>query len=687
MPRDIPVGNGSVLVAFDRDYQVRDVYYPHVGKENQAGCEPCRFGVWADGQFSWMGSEWQKILTYRENTLVTSVTARNDRLGIELCCSDCVDYEEPVFIRQIRVKDLRGTSRDVRLFFHYDFNLYGNNQRDTVHFDPKTRAIIHYKDKRYCLVNVATHDRFGVEFYATGEKGAAGKEGTWKDAEDGWLAGNPAAHGSVDSTVAINLRLGPNGEQTCYQWVAFGTDYNEVKAYNTFVWETAPAELIRRTHNYWLLWATKEELNLAALPEDLRRVFVRNLLILRTQIDADGGVIAGSDSDANAWAHGPYSYVWPRVGALAALGLDAAGYPELSRGFYIFCAASQSEDGWLLPKYYPDGALADMVYPWVQNGNSVLPIEEDSTALVVHALWLHFERYRDLDFVEPLYRALVRQAGDFMAGYVDHETGLPRESYDFWHDRYGVHTYTACAVIAGLWSAAKFARVFGDDELARKYNTAADRMKDALPKFLYHNDLHRFARCGYRREQGYELDMTLDASLIGLFAGGTFPADDPRVVSTMDQLWDALWVKTDVGGVARFQGDTYFRVNDKLPGNPWTVSTLGLAHWLIARARSTDELDRAIPVLQWVARYALPSGVLPEQINPCTCEPISVSPATLSHGRFLHVMMLYLEALETLQPGTTHRRDVKQPMNVYTLPTVRQTEARHPAERVLAEVT
>ena len=687
MPRDIPVGNGSVLVTFDRDYQVRDVYYPHVGKENQAGREPCRFGVWADGQFSWMGPEWHKTLVYRENTLVTDVTLRNDRLGIELHCSDCVDFEEPIFVRQIRVKDLQGNARDVRLFFHYDLNLYENSERDTVFFDPKTRSLIHYKDKRYCLLNVATHDRFGVESYATGEKGMPGKEGTWKDAEDGSLGGNATARGSVDSTVGINLHLPAHGEQTCHQWVAFGTDYNEVKAYNTFVWEMSPAELIRRTHNYWLLWATKEELNLQALPEDLRRAFIRNLLILHTQIDADGGIIASSDSDARAWTRDLYTYVWPRVGAITALGLDAAGYPELSRSFFIFCAASQAEDGYLLPRYYPDGALGDMSDPWVRDGKNILPIEEDSTGLTIFALWTHFERYRDLDFVEPLYHTLVCGAGDFMASYVDPETGLPRESYDIWHEHYGVHTYTACSVIAGLWSAAKFARAFGDDELARKYNTVADRMRDALPRYLYHNDLHRFARTGYRNAQGYELDMTLDSNMIALFAGGVFSPDDPRLVSTMDQIWDALWVKTDVGGVARFQNDGYLRVSDKLPGNPWTLSTLALAHWLIARARSTDELDRAVPLMQWVARYALPSGVLPEQINPYTREPVSVSPATLSHGRFLHVMLLYLEKLEKLQPGRTFRRPATQPMNAYTMPTAVQTEVRPRAERVLAEVT
>jgi glucoamylase len=32
--RDLPIGNGSLLVTFDRNYQLRDIYYPRVGQEN-----------------------------------------------------------------------------------------------------------------------------------------------------------------------------------------------------------------------------------------------------------------------------------------------------------------------------------------------------------------------------------------------------------------------------------------------------------------------------------------------------------------------------------------------------------------------------------------------------------------------------------------------------------------------------
>ncbi len=45
--RDIPVGNGSLLVTFDDKYQIRDIYFPHVGQENHTEGFPFRFGFWA----------------------------------------------------------------------------------------------------------------------------------------------------------------------------------------------------------------------------------------------------------------------------------------------------------------------------------------------------------------------------------------------------------------------------------------------------------------------------------------------------------------------------------------------------------------------------------------------------------------------------------------------------------------
>ena len=33
MPKDLPISNGNLLLNFDADYRLRDIYFPHVGQE------------------------------------------------------------------------------------------------------------------------------------------------------------------------------------------------------------------------------------------------------------------------------------------------------------------------------------------------------------------------------------------------------------------------------------------------------------------------------------------------------------------------------------------------------------------------------------------------------------------------------------------------------------------------------
>ena len=168
MPRDIPIGNGSFLIAFDHDYLVRDIYFPHVGLENHSVGHPFRFGIWVDGQFSEMGPEWQKTMRYLENTLVTEVTAKNDRLQLELICHDAVDFHLNIYVKEIVVKNLANTPREVRLFFSHDFHISGSEVGDTANYDPRNQALIHYKGKRYFLMSCCDPTKCGLEHFACG---------------------------------------------------------------------------------------------------------------------------------------------------------------------------------------------------------------------------------------------------------------------------------------------------------------------------------------------------------------------------------------------------------------------------------------------------------------------------------------------------------------------------------------
>ncbi|MFC1678948.1 glycoside hydrolase family 15 protein [Elusimicrobiota bacterium] len=652
MPKDIPVGNGNLLLNFDLDYRIRDVFFPLIGQENHSLGGPFRFGVWADGNFSWMGPGWEKDLRYRHNSLVTEVFLKNEDLGLELRCRDAVDFDLNVYVKEIEVRDLSGKERQVRLFFSQDFHLYGNEIGDTVYFDPRTRSIIHYKANRYFLVNCSEGDKQGVESFACGDKHVPGKQETWQDAEDGELSGSPSAWGSADSTIGIRLNVSPGESATAFYWLAAGTRYHEVARLNEEVSKKTPAGLLKRTSDYWTAWVQKETRSFGDLPDSVVNIFNRSLLILRTQIDNRGAITAANDSDIVRFGGDTYSYMWGRDGAYVAAALAKAGYAEVCRRFFGFCAEVLTEEGYLFQHYNPDGSLASVWHPWLQNGKEVLPIQEDSTALVIWALWIHYQNSKDIEFIRPLYQKLIQKSADFLVAHRDPETLLPTPSYDLWEERYGTHSFTVAAVIAGLKAATNFARLFQDSSLAEKYDTAAQEVSEGLAKHLFHTGLRRYARSGYRKGPGYELDEVIDVSLLGIVTLGALPPKDPRMTETIEAVRRQLWLKTRIGGCARYQDDRYQRSKDcpeEVAGNPWFISTLWLGECLIARAENMGELHEAIPYLEWCSQNVLPSGVFAEQVHPVNGRPLSVSPLTWSHSAFVWTVLQYVEKFNLLK--------------------------------------
>jgi GH15 family glucan-1,4-alpha-glucosidase len=320
--------------------------------------------------------------------------------------------------------------------------------------------------------------------------------------------------------------------------------------------------------------------------------------------------------------------------------------------FFDFCARALSEEGYLYQHYNPDGSLASNWHPWLVDGKAVLPIQEDSTALILRALWIHFESSKDIEFIRPLYDKLIKKSADFLVTNRDPETKLPIPCYDLWEERFGVHSFTVAAIIAGLRAAGNFARLFQDASLAEKYDKVAEQMKEGLTEHMYHTGLKRYARSGYRKGKGYELDKVIDVSLLGLTILGALPPRDTRILETVEAIRQQLWLKTSVEGCARYQNDVYHRPNDSppdIPGNPWFISTLWLGEYFITRAESLRELREALPYLEWCGRNALPSGVLAEQVHPIDSSPLSVSPLTWSHSAFVWTVLHYIEKFNSLK--------------------------------------
>ena len=662
MPRDLAVGNGSMLVNFDHDYLIRDLYYPHVGLHNHVAGGKCHFGVWADGEFSWIkDSDWLRDLRYEKSTLVTDVRLRNDHIGLEMRCSDCVDFHRPVYIRKISIRNLRSAPRELRVFFHQDFSIYGDDIGDTAYFDPAPRSLIHYKRKLWFWVDVQTRFGSGWDAVAIGESSVRGLEGTWRDAENGELGGNLVSQGSIDSTGGVYLEIESDGSEEIYYWISAGHDYKDLRNHNDSLRERGAETLVNRTKHYWRYWVTGSKTGPADLDQRLTDLYHRSLLIVRTQIDNDGAIVAANDTDNLQFNRDVYSYMWPRDGALVADALGQAEFGNLTRQFYRFCARVIRDEGFMAHKYGPDGSEGSSWHPWATNaGEPQLPIQEDETALVLWSLGRQFNRDLNVEAIKPLYAELIKKAANFLCEFIDPETGLPLPSYDLWEERHGIHAWTVASVWAGLRAAAAFARGFGETKVEARYRAAANSMREAAERHLYDETEGRFLRRIIPNDSGgYEKDMVVDASLYGLFYFGMFSAGDPRIVATMTRIRDRLWVRTDVGGLARYENDYYHQVStdvDRVPGNPWFICTMWLAQWYVASAMKPSELAPARDLMNWVVDRALPSGTLAEQVDPYSNAPLSVSPLTWSHATYVALFREYLIKHRELTAGRRRER-------------------------------
>jgi len=591
-------------------------------------------------------------MAYENETLATQVVCHNEQLNLLLLCTDIVDFHENIFMRKITIRDtgrMSQKARDMRLFFSHDFHINGHEIGDTAYYEPERKVVFHYKGNRWFCINGACQAdsgfNYGIDQWSVGIKETGTKEGTWRDAEDGVLSLNPVAQGSVDSTIGLHAKIEPDKDTVVWYWIAVAENFEEVTRLNRLVRERTPLFFLDRTEHYWALWVKKSREDLPCLSDKLKQLYNRSLFILRAHVDNGGAIVAANDFDIINFARDTYSYMWGRDGAIAAYAFTKAGYTEVPRRFFTFCHSVITKEGYLLHKYNPDRSLASSWHGWYYERKKVLPVQEDETALVIWALWKYFEQFHEVEFVKPLYRGLIIRAGNWLSSYIDEGTGLPQPGWDLWEERYGVFSWTCGAVWAALQGAANFADAFGEHNIAAHYRSSASTIRSAVESNLWDSENGCYANGLIHGNGSPQMDTVPNSSVAGLWYFGLLPVDDPRVVSTMNHIHDRLWLSGYTGGMARYEHDNYQRAvdNKDIPGNPWFVTTLWLAQWHIASAKTEEMLWKASELLEWVASHALPSGVMAEQIHPLTNAPLSVSPLAWSHAALVCAVHEYYE--------------------------------------------
>lgn len=650
MPKSLSLGNGNILVLFDKYAQVHDFYFPNVGLEDHvAGSNVHKVGVWVENQFSWFdGGEWEINIDYGFETMASKIIAKCPRLELELEFVDLVYNEKNIFLRKVAVKNLAPRDREIKVFFNQQFYIYESSRGNTAYFEPVSQTIIHYKGRRVFVIGGRMGDQ-SFDDYSIGLQNIEGKEGTFKDAEDGYLAKNAIEHGPIDSVIGFTVSVSSQNIQTFSYWITAAEDIREALNLHYYVLEKNADHLFKTTQSYWRAWVNKYDFNFHGLDESIVRFFKKSLLIIRTHVDNRGAIIASGDSEMLKYGRDTYSYMWPRDGAFTALALDRAGYFDLSKKFFEFCNEIIGDEGFLLHKYRADKSLGSSWHPWIKNGKRELAIQEDETALVLVALWEHYRFTRDLEFIESIYNSFIKKAGEFLVRYRDPETKLPQSSYDLWEQKFGTSTYTAASVYGALIAAANFSKLLekGDDQA--RYFKAAQEVKEGICRDLYNSKNNFFYKQLIKQDNETIYDDTIDASsFYGLFKFAVLDIGDDRLNKAYKLIEDKLRCKTEIGGIARYLGDNYYQTGNDIAGNPWFVTTLWMSQYDISRAQNEADLEKVKQVLKWVVDHAFPSGILSEQINPYTGEHLSVAPLIWSQAEFVFTVIQYLEKLENL---------------------------------------
>jgi glucoamylase len=618
------------------------------------------------GEVSWLDDpKWECNLKYKHESLVTIISLKHDEFGLMINATDVVDFHEDLLVRRFDITNPKDERQEVRLIFHQDFHIAGSELGDTAFYEPQRKPVIHYKDANWFIVNGAVvvnkqdpqsirtqaenetpgYD-FGVHSWSCGLKEVRNLQGTWRDAEDGQLSGNAIANGPVDSTVSFTLNNLGNQTRTLYFWMAAASNFDRLAGINRIFRQRGPQSYLDRASAFWNLWLSRQVPDLEGLPGAVCEQYKISLMVIRTQVDHGGAIIAANDSDIYPYVNNSYSYQWPRDGAQVADALNHAGNLDLPREFFKFCANVITNQGYLLHKYNHDGTPASSWHPWYRAVLYDLPIQEDGSALVLWALWRHFHRHGDVYFIKPLYRGLICPIADFLVEFRDPESSLPLPSYGLWEERRGVLAWTAAAVWAGLMAGANFARDFGELPRVERYRRVADEIKHGVERKLWLVDHKRFAKMITQNDDGsLDKDATIDASISGLWQFGMYSSEHPKISSNMEQIRQRLWVRTPIGGLARNENDRYHQVSqdiNHIPGNPWFISTLWMAEWLTETAKTKADLAASQELLEWAVRNSLPSGILAEQLHPHTGEPLSVSPLTWSHAAYVTAVLGYL---------------------------------------------
>jgi GH15 family glucan-1,4-alpha-glucosidase len=640
MARPIVLSNGELHVGLNNFGLVHDFYFPYVGFENHSAGQDLRhkIGIWVDGAVSWFDEDngWSFNFSYPHDSLIGHTVAKNERIGIMVELDDCVDSKISAFMRNIHVINLQDRPRDIRLFMHQAFAIGDSRSNtDTGQYLPDSNAILHYRGRRAFIVS-GSHNDQPFDQYTIGLFGIENHEGTFRDADDGELSFSNVEHGRVDSTIRFQLNIDAHSSDRVSYWIAAGTSTREALFVHRQVSDDGLAERLSQTADWWGDWLKPARSAADKIAPEHKRLFLTSLMILKSQTDKRGAVIASTDTSMLNYSRDAYAYCWPRDGAYVLWPLIRLGFKDEPYRFFEFCKSVIHPNGHLMHKYRADGAQGSSWHPYIHGKIAAPPNQEDETALVLFVFAQYYQMHPDSSLLKEFYSSMVQPMANFMFEYVDDITGLPKPSYDLWEQTFMTTTYTTSVVYAALIAASELAEMANDPDNAVKWRSAADDIQMAAHKYLYNEERQVFYKGLNVIDDEIVKDSAIDCSAVfGAFMFGLFLPGSDEIRSSIKTTKEVFGINNGAKGLPRYENDDYRRMNSSITGNYWFITTMWLAQYYI----ESNEPAKAMEILDWVKSSALSTGMMSEQIDPISGTIISPAPLSWTHAEYITTLL------------------------------------------------
>ncbi|HLM25936.1 MAG TPA: glycoside hydrolase family 15 protein [Thermoleophilaceae bacterium] len=403
-------------------------------------------------------------------------------------------------------------------------------------------------------------------------------------------------------------------------------------AYDRLVW----------TAHHWQHWLDHGE-----FPDHPWRTYLqRSALTLKGLSYAPTGALVAAATTSLPESPGgernwDYRYTWIRDATFMLWGLYTLGFDWEANDFFYFIAdVAESEESQLQIMYGIDGEhdLPEETLDHLSGYDGAKPVrvgngahdqdQHDVWGAILDSFYLHTKSRDHLP--ERIWPILTKQVEAALDNWRDPDRGI-------WEVRGEPRHFTSSKLMC--WVAAdrgaRLAEVRGEQDLAERWQNAADEIKDDICENALDD---RGVFC-----QHYDTDA-LDASVLLMPLVRFMDPGDERIKKTVLAIADEL---SEDGMILRYRTE---ETDDGLSGEEGTFAICSF--WMVSALVEIGELDRGRDMCERMLSYANSLQLYAEEIDARSGRHLGNFPQAFTHLALINAVMHVIRADQGLEVGT-----------------------------------